>query len=103
MTLEGKVNPRLKGALTREEFLEQYSKFIKSVKPIIEEGSFYKIYNIDDLYNHYLEAYKYDEEAYKEWLERRNTKDSYIENIKDSFKPMNDIIDDMLGIDKKEK
>ena len=28
---------------------------------------------------------------------------AHIENIIDSFKPMNDMIDDMLGIDKKEK
>ena len=95
MTLEGKVNPRLKGALTKDEFLEQYSELIKSTYMI---GT-----STDDLYNEYLEAYKYDEEEYKKWLERRNPKDAYIENIKESFKPINDMIDNMLGIDKKEK
>ena len=70
MTLEGKVNPRLKGALTKDEFLEQYSKFIKGFYYNIIDREFHNK-SIDDLYNHYLESYKYDEENYKIWLERR--------------------------------
>ena len=68
MPREGKTNPRLKGALTKDEFLEQYSKFIK--------GFYYTYGNfnsIDELYNGYLETYKYgSKEEVNKWLERKN-------------------------------
>ena len=113
MTLEGLTNPRLKGALTRQEFKVAYSKHILFKFSIIKftprnikdreflvDGKVNKDNVISYLYNEYLEAYKYDEVEYKKWLERMNP--AYIKNIKDSCKPFNDMIDDMLGIEKKD-
>ena len=68
MTLEGKVNPRLKGALTRSEFILTYTRYLWIEQHIL--GS--RFFDVDKYYNHYLEAYKYDEDNYKKWLERKD-------------------------------
>ena len=67
MKLEGKVNPRLKGALTRSEFILTYNRYLWKEQHIL--GS--RFFDVDKYYNHYLESYKYDEENYKIWLERK--------------------------------
>ncbi len=68
MPLEGKVNPRLKGALTRNEFILAYNSYLNTELLIL--GS--KFFDVDKYYNHYLEAYKYDEDKYNKWLERKD-------------------------------
>ena len=68
MTREGKVNPRLKGALDKWEFAEEYYEYIRGV----DDNPFLFPSLVDTLYNEYLEAYKYDEGDYKKWLERRD-------------------------------
>ena len=81
MTLEGIHNPRLKGAYTREEFKKSYMSYIIAFSKkiaITKDREFLVDDKVDRdsiisyLYNEYLEAYKYDEDDYKEWLERRN-------------------------------
>ena len=72
MTLEGKVNPMLKGALTKDEFLEQYSRYLKEFY-ISSRIDATKNYHYDYLYNEYLEAYKYgSKEEVNKWLERKD-------------------------------
>ena len=63
MPLEGKVNPRLKGALTRDEFIEQYARYLTLfyINSWVDAS---KNWHYDFLYNEYLEAYKYDEDEY---------------------------------------
>ena len=74
MTLELKVNPMLNGALSKDEFLEQYSRYLKEFY-ISSRIDATKNYHYDYLYNQYLEAYKYgSKEDYKRWLGRRNSK-----------------------------
>ena len=72
MPLEGKVNPMLKGALTKDEFLEQYSRYINEFY-ICSRIDATKNYHYDYLYNEYLEAYKYgSKEEVNKWLERKD-------------------------------
>ena len=68
MPREGKTNRMTKGALTRSEFILTYNRYLWKEQHIL--GS--RFFDVDKYYNHYLEAYKYDEEAYKEWLERKD-------------------------------
>lgn len=81
MPLEGLTNPRLKGACTREEFKREYISYIillhKEVK-ITRDKRFLVDDRVDrdgiisHLYEKYLEAYKYDEDDYNKWLERKD-------------------------------
>ena len=71
MPRDGKHYRMTKGALTRDEFIEQYARYL-TLFYINSWANASKNWHYDFLYNEYLEAYKYgSKEEVNKWLERK--------------------------------